>query len=303
MSLFELESFRKCSFLVNLLSEMYEQYQIWIKEHPFDHRGFTWENKINSCLITSNFPIDEWSFGDLIWSKFKLTDNAGKVLLEGNEPFGCTATDMSGNAYLVFRGSKSLKDFSSDAQMANIQYEVPSQKKGVRNLFVEKGFYSVYAGLRDDLHVQLSKLLPSTKLLTITGHSLGSALATLAVPDAVYLGFNVKNYNTASPRVGLEAFKEYYESLQVEAGNIPGCLKTIRVVNEDDSVPTLPPIILGYQHIGVAYGFNANYDNDEGHNHDPCCSYAYAIEHPDKPCNPNYGECNFKSHLDMVWPK
>ncbi|MDF9787151.1 hypothetical protein [Polynucleobacter sphagniphilus] len=138
MSPLELESFRKCSFLVNLLSEMYEQYQIWIKEHPFDHRGFTWENKINSCLITSNFPIDEWSFGDLIWSKFKLTDNAGKVLLEGNEPFGCIATDMSGNAYLVFRGSKSLKDFSSDAQMANIQYEVPSQKRGSEIFLLKK---------------------------------------------------------------------------------------------------------------------------------------------------------------------
>lgn len=284
----ELTSFKTCSFLVNLLSQMYEQYQSWIKEHPLNPRGFIW-NKSNVCPVTSDFRIEDWTFGALIWSKFKLIDKTGKVVLEGNEPFGCIAKNKDGNVYLVFRGSKSLKDFIADAQMAFAEYEVPSPK-GVRKIYVEKGFYSVYAGLRDDLLVQLTELSRLTKKLTITGHSLGSALATLAVPDAVSLGFNVKNHNTASPRVGLESFKVYYESLKVEGGNIPGCLETIRIVNEEDSVPKLPPTNKDYEHVGIAADYSGDYGS-EANNHNPCCSYGYTIYHPSNPLNPEFGLC------------
>lgn len=294
LSPIELARFRACNFLVNVLSNMYDQYSVWIKHHPLNPHGFIWD-KVNACLITSDFHIEDWIFGDLIWSRFSLTDETGKIVLTGDEPFGCIVRHRDGGAYLVFRGSKSLKDFFADAQAKTIQYKVPTQNE-VRHIYVEKGFYSVYEGMRDALRTQLTNILPLTKSLTITGHSLGSALATLAVPEAVSLGFNVKNYNTASPRVGLDSFKSYYDSLKVDNENVAGCLKTIRIVNEIDVVPTLPSKAQGYEHVGIAATFTANYPNpdkevSESNNHNPCCSYGYAIYHPDEPLNPAFGLC------------
>jgi predicted lipase len=101
--------------------------------------------------------------------------------------------------------------------------------------------------------------------LTITGHSLGSALATLSVPLAVANNIAALQYNSASPKVGLQPFHDYYESL-----NAP----TFRLVNTADTVPNLPPQRSGdYVHVGNEVAFNADY-GAEKKTHNPCCSYA-----------------------------
>lgn len=74
--------------------------------------------------------------------------------------------------------------------------------------------------------------------ITITGHSLGAALAVLSAYDIAELGLNadapVTVYSFAGPRVGNLKFKERCDELGV---------KVLRVVNAHDVVPTVPGII------------------------------------------------------------
>src|SRR5215470_10077046 len=281
-------TFKVCTFLVNVLSYMYHQWKTAKFPKPDD---FKWQ-PTNHCLVTSNFKVADYDFGPLIWSKFTYTD-AGKQL-EANEPFGSIVrAKADGSLYLVFRGSKSRADFLVDKETARVPYNPPTSDPppGIQ---VAKGWYSVYQGLLTALRAQFEQQGVGGAQLTVTGHSLGSALATLAVPEAVALPWHctVRHYNSASPMVGVDSFRSYYGSL---TGSSPGSVKeTYRLVNTADDVPKFPGF--PYVHVGTQVSFNADYGDEEKpfvekKTHNPCCSYAYAIYHPNAPCNPTFDAC------------
>lgn len=79
--------------------------------------------------------------------------------------------------------------------------------------------------------------------ITVTGHSLGSALAILSAYDIVETGLNIRAdtrtvpigvFSFAGPRVGNARFKERLEKLGV---------KVLRVVNVHDIVPKSPGLV------------------------------------------------------------
>lgn len=124
------------------------------------------------------------------------------------------------------------------------------------------------------LHVQvmreLTRLLTlykgETLSITITGHSLGGALASLTAYEIAERGLNkqitrngtvetipVTVFSFASPRVGDAVFKRRFEELQ---------LKALRVVNVHDMVPKSigglhPPWGEAYKHVGVELQLNS----------------------------------------------
>ena len=283
-------TFKVCTFLVNVLSYMYEQ---WNNVKPKPHippAPFNWQ-PVNACPVTNNFKVTDYDFRPLIWSTF--TYNGNTV----TEPFGCVVLSKAdGSFYLVFRGSKSDADFSVDDQTDMISYDAPTFDTPPPDLLVEQGWWSVYSGLLEGLRLQLKNIRGNSKL-TITGHSLGSALATLAVPDAVANFLHVRHYNSASPMVGNESFRVYYESLK--ESTVGSVLETYRLVNTADTVPNFPPPKPprpDYVHVGTAVSFNADYGeklipHQEKKTHNPCCSYAYAIYNPSSPCNRDYDGC------------
>jgi lipase (class 3) len=88
----------------------------------------------------------------------------------------------------------------------------------------------------------------------VTGHSLGSALATLFVlENSVKNKFDITTISTlASPKVGNLEFKHVF-------GGLP--LTSWRIVNTPDAVPKLPPTIpfvLDYEHVDVGYSFDSS---------------------------------------------
>jgi len=87
----------------------------------------------------------------------------------------------------------------------------------------------------------------------VTGHSLGSALATLFVMENDSKGkFDISTLCTfASPRVGNMEFVHTFNQLSIISW---------RIVNTRDLVPKLPPkipIVLDYDHVDVAYPFDS----------------------------------------------
>jgi predicted chitinase len=93
--------------------------------------------------------------------------------------------------------------------------------------------------------------VPASASVTVVGHSLGSALATLytlenARGDKLH---NAVICTFASPRVGDDAFVSAFSALP---------LTSWRVVNAPDVVPMLPPEIAGFKHIGVQTTFDSS---------------------------------------------
>jgi predicted lipase len=87
----------------------------------------------------------------------------------------------------------------------------------------------------------------------VTGHSLGSALATLFVlENSVKHKLDISLISTlASPKVGNLEFKHIFDALP---------LTSWRIVNIRDVVPKLPPtipFILDYEHVDVACSFDS----------------------------------------------
>ncbi|RWR96360.1 phospholipase A1-IIgamma [Cinnamomum micranthum f. kanehirae] len=114
------------------------------------------------------------------------------------------------------------------------------------------GFLSLYKTARDQVLTEVSRLVEEYKneemSITVTGHSLGAALATLNAADIASHSLNkpkdlpnkscpVTAIVSGSPKVGDHIFKMAFTSLQD--------LHLLRTRNKDDPVPTLP--------IGVLY--------------------------------------------------
>nr|GMD87750.1 phospholipase A1-II 4-like [Ipomoea batatas] len=119
---------------------------------------------------------------------------------------------------------------------------------------VHRGFYDMYTisiqdsqlnGLsaRDQIREEVARLVELYKdeeiSITVTGHSLGSSMATL---NAIDLAANPINNNKdilvtaflyASPKVGDENFKNAFSNQQN--------LRALRISDVNDPVPTLPP--------------------------------------------------------------
>lgn len=128
---------------------------------------------------------------------------------------------------------------------------------GDPSIKIESGFYDLYTkkehscdycsfSAREQVLAEVKRLLEYYEgeeiSITVTGHSLGSALAILCAYDMAETKLNVVNGETipltvfsfAGPRVGNLKFKERCDELGV---------KVLRVVNVHDVVPTVPGIL------------------------------------------------------------
>ena len=117
-----------------------------------------------------------------------------------------------------------VTDMITDADFAQIQFSTPNLSSAqVNGVFVHQGFliaFNSVASLVVSTVAQQLNQHPSYTLIS-TGHSLGSALASLGAVSlaANFPGHHLKLYTFGQPRTGNPAYAALAESL-IGVGNI-----------------------------------------------------------------------------------
>lgn len=252
---FQLERALICADLVIFA---YDQYEQWLaRGRPRKPRDFLWREP----------QLPGWRLSEPVWSTLSELH-----FLNESEPFGFAACDPQGECYLVFRGTESVQDWLDDL---DLDQRVYPWQAGVGQ--VHAGFLALYASLRDQALLALDDLRPQQALWSC-GHSLGSTLSSLAVPDLRerWPHLPLQHYNFASPRLASPEFATYCNGLDVP---------TYRLVNDSDLVPEVPPAVSDrwlYQHLGLPATFTASYPGiADNHSMGDC--YLYALNNPEAP--------------------
>lgn len=259
----------------NLVAVAYDQYCQWETQgKPRHWRDFTW--------------TPAWPAGfSAAWVSLPLWGDAKEIFFDDPEPFGFVVQDASKRGFLVLRGTESDADWYKDIEVKQTRYSLVKTPDFGK---VHDGFFGIYASMSPGALVAVNQIAATSTRFFFTGHSLGSAVVTLAVPDVMTnSGLSassapVMHYNFASPRVGDAAF--------ATALNAMPRVTTFRIVNTEDLVPDVPLAVTSdlfdtydYKHVGTPVDFTAQYDSIGG-NHSMLNSYLYAITHPQQPEGP-----------------
>lgn len=143
----------------------------------------------------------------------------------------------------AFRGTEpeTLQDWMTDAQI-----------KGKAGPYgkVHPGFLRAFRSVWPEIRAIIEKWQTQAQSLWVTGHSLGGALATLAVAS---FGENAKPvhglYTFGQPRVGGKSFSRNFD-LDFQS-------RTFRFVNNNDVVTRVPTRAMGYRRIGRVVVFDS----------------------------------------------
>ncbi|HEY6329559.1 MAG TPA: lipase family protein [Blastocatellia bacterium] len=267
----------------------YDQYVQWTQNSPPPGSQWNWKPRVPQL---SSGP--QLSYSSPLWG------NAEFFGWSNDEPFGFVATQIGdpSTVYVAFRGTSSEVDAWDDSDIILTPYSLVSNFGNVHS-----GFYSLYAtapvssGGQNPLNIFLLNLIesyyglpgnpPRPLKIYLTGHSLGSALCTLAIPDIVY-NANVEverlvMYNFASPRVGDVAFASSMNQKFPTKNLSP---ELFRIVNTEDIVPAIPAADeYSYEHVGTPVSFTGLYPSLY-YNHSMEYSYLYAIKNPMQPQGP-----------------
>ncbi|MGF1934016.1 MAG: lipase family protein [Nostoc sp. ChiQUE02] len=174
-------------------------------------------------------------------------------LKENGLPFGFVASKKSSNdVFVVFRGTKTFAEWFQDVNIPLVSYHDGRNREGDKldriQLIkspveipkvgdfgrVTVGFRQIYISLRDAMINALQDRDPDSRIF-VTGHSLGGALATLAIPDILantdFKPEQVILYTFASPRCGDREFATEFGAKGV---------KHWRIANTEDFVTMIP---------------------------------------------------------------
>ena len=255
-----------CATLVGVA---YDQYCQWEAQGKPSHwRDFTWTPAWPSGFTASVVSLPLWGY-------------AQEILFENPEPFGFVVQDASKRGFFVLRGTESDADWYKNIEVAQTAYTLVTTPDFGK---VHEGFFGIYTSMSPSAIVAVNQIAATSTQFFFTGHSLGSSLVTLAVPDVMTnSGLSASrvpamHYNFASPRTGDATFAAALDAMTR--------VTTYRIVNTEDVVPDVPLAVTDdvldtylYKHVGTPVDFTAQYDTTAG-NHSMLNSYLYALNHP-----------------------
>uniref|UniRef100_A0A7S0P3T4 Fungal lipase-type domain-containing protein n=1 Tax=Calcidiscus leptoporus TaxID=127549 RepID=A0A7S0P3T4_9EUKA len=202
---------------------------------------------------------------------------ASKLSLTGVQVFENASTDArafvgkdgDGRLVLAFRGSHTLSNFIDDLKFLKADYAL-----GCDGCKVHSGFFSTYNSIRASVLKAIGALHTPGARLVVAGHSLGAAVATLAVYDVTQTmrELEVEALHTyGSPRLGNAAFAKHVWAtrLAVLAGG------AWRHTHWRDPVPHLPLAAMDFAHVPTEVWFNeasSSYTVCDGSGEDTKCA-------------------------------
>ena len=164
----------------------------------------------------------------------------------------CFTTIYNKSLYIVFRGTESIRDWITDANMVRVPMDLPSVEDKKRPK-VHWGFLRQFRSLEEQINDDIEyyiKLVkdPADLNIIITGHSLGGALCSLAglQYSLNYPNIPISCYTFGSPRVGNRTFVNMF---------IKNISRHKRFVNENDPV-TMIPFSIRFRHLPGLNYFN-----------------------------------------------
>lgn len=173
---------------------------------------------------------------------------------------------------VVFRGSTDLstRDWQTNVSAQLEAMDTPNlltdrlEGRLKQRVLVHRGFYNYifnnkrakYDQAYDRILEDIRPFVEEGYKIYVTGHSLGAALSTLlafklAGSDKSWIPKPVTCISYASPFVGTDGFRTAFTLLEKM-----GLIRYLRVTNNRDFVPTIPPFALGMRkrlmkHVGV----------------------------------------------------
>jgi triacylglycerol lipase len=200
-------------------------------------------------------------------------------------------SDAPGNCiYIVFRGSEKRIDWDTNLNFKQdvvefkqevIQEQIVQDREQIypytgesrSGAQMHRGFAAAYMSVREQLHHYLNNHAAAS--VTVTGHSLGAALATLCAVDVQYNfsnKFTIAIYTFGAPRVGSDGFRESFNR------RVPN---SHRFVYGMDIVPALPRTWQGYGHVDTEHRlgsrFSLNFLSQRFKDHD-ILNYVTALK-------------------------
>jgi len=165
-----------------------------------------------------------------------------------------------------FRGTETLVNW-----IENLKFAKTDREMSCPGCKVHSGFLDSWTPVEHRVVEEVRRLqgIYSDARLYIAGHSLGGALAMLAAYVLEYdHGMSIDGvYTFGAPRVGNQAFAEFYNSKS--ATHV-----TWRVTHHRDPVPHLPLKLMGFDHAAteVFYDkYSTSYRVCNGSGEDPAC--------------------------------
>jgi triacylglycerol lipase len=154
------------------------------------------------------------------------------------------------DSILVFRGTQRTAEWVGNIYAVQEDYINPQTGESLGR--IHTGFRRIADGIINPLAVDAVQGINPNKPCYVSGHSLGSALATLLALDIALavpaLQPQLQVYVYASPRVGNPDFVNSYAQI------LPN---TFRITNLADPIPTMPPTKLRaeFVHVGEEWSF------------------------------------------------
>lgn len=141
---------------------------------------------------------------------------------------------------LSFRGTTSMRDWRTDLNIKLVFSKVGR---------IHRGFNEALDYIWQELRQALIDFRDKEQSIWITGHSLGGALATLAVDRLTEESIEIKGlYTFGQPKVGDKVFARNFDNKMKKL--------SFRFVHDEDIVPKVPTLFQGYHHIGTECYFD-----------------------------------------------